>query len=342
MRVGILTGGGDCPGMNAAIRAVVRQGERTYGDEVVGFRDGWRGVMENRAVALDVLACRGSLPRGGTILGTSRTNPYSAQAAPARVKQTLARRGVDALIVVGGRATLAIAHRLSGEAVAIVGVPKAIDNDLGATEVSIGFHSAVQTATDAIDRLHTTAESHDRVLVCEVRGRHAGWIATYAGIAAGAAEIVVPDEPFEIERLCDRLARRRAAGRFAAIVVVAEGATPRTDGPVPDDQAHRNASARIGGIGQVVAEQIEQRTGLETRVTVIGHLQRGGSPIAFDRVLATRFGIAAIDAVHDHAFGQLVALRGDRVVRAPLSSVASPPRAVDARLLHDVAGIFVR
>ncbi|MEO7836825.1 MAG: ATP-dependent 6-phosphofructokinase [Acidimicrobiales bacterium] len=340
MRIGILTGGGDCPGLNAAIRAAVRQGERTYGDELIGFCDGWRGLMEDRAIALDVAACRGSLPRGGTILGTSPTDPYSHDLGAAQVRQTLERRRVHALVVIGGRATLAIANRLGGEGVDIVGIPKAIDNDLGATEVSIGFHSAVQTATDAIDRLHTTAESHDRVLVCEVRGRHAGWIATYAGIAGGAAEIVVPEEPFDVEQICERLRRRRAAGHFASIVVIAEGANPRVVDPGPDNEKPKTVAGR-GGIGQVLADQIEQRTRLETRVTVIGHLQRGGSPIAFDRVLATRFGIAAMDAVHDHAFGQMVVLRNDRVVRAPLSTVTGPPRAVDTGLLQDVGRVFV-
>ena len=341
MRVGVLTGGGDCPGLNAAIRAVVRQGYRTYGDTLVGFCDGWQGALDDRTLALDVTSCRGILPRGGTILGTSRTDPYSVPEGPAKVRRTLAQRRIDALIVIGGRATLAVALRLSGEGAAIVGVPKAIDNDLGATEVSIGFHSAVQTATDAIDRLHTTAESHDRVLVCEVRGRHAGWIATYAGIAGGAAEIVVPEEPFEIERICEHLRRRRGSGHFASIVVIAEGARPRDAEPPAHAEAHTRASVRLGGVGQLLAEQIEQRTGLETRVTVIGHLLRGGSPIAFDRVLATRLGIAAIDAVHDRGFGKMVALRGDRIVLEPLSSVADPPRAVDAGLRRGVAGIFV-
>lgn len=341
MRVGVLTGGGDCPGLNAAIRAVVRQGDRTYGDTLVGFCDGWQGALDDRVLALDITSCRGILPRGGTILGTSRTDPYSVPEGPTKVRRTLAQRRIDALIVIGGRATLAVALRLSGEGVAVVGVPKAIDNDLGATEVSIGFHSAVQTATDAIDRLHTTAESHDRVLVCEVRGRHAGWIATYAGIAGGAAEIVVPEEPFEIEPICEHLRRRRATGHFASIVVVAEGARPLDAEPPPHAEVHPKASVRLGGVGQLVADQIEARTGLETRVTVIAHLLRGGSPIAFDRVLATRLGIAAIDAVHDRRFGQMVALRGDSIVLEPLSSVADPPREVDAGLRHGVAGILV-
>ncbi|MGH9153863.1 MAG: ATP-dependent 6-phosphofructokinase [Acidimicrobiales bacterium] len=338
MRIGILTGGGDCPGLNAAIRASVRQGERAYGDELIGFCDGWRGLLENRATALDVAACRGILPRGGTILGTSRTDPFSHQLGAAQVRQTLSRRRIHALIVIGGRATLTVAYRMSSEGVDVVGIPKAIDNDLGATEVSIGFHSAVQTATDAIDRLHTTAESHDRVLVCEVRGRHAGWIATYAGIAGGAAEIVVPEEPLDVEGICERLQRRRTAGHFASIVVVAEGA-PRVVDPRPDD--HGAVAARPAGIGQILAERIEQHTGLETRVTVIGHPQRGGSPVAFDRVLATRFGIAAIDAVHDRAFGNMVALQGGVVVHVPLSTVDAPPRVVDSALLSSVGRVFV-
>src|SRR5438309_9192723 len=227
MRVGLLTGGGDCPGLNAVIRAVVRKGERHFGDELVGFRDGWRGVIEGSTMPLDVERCRGILPRGGTILGTSRTNPYKIEGGVDRVLATLKDRAVDALVAIGGEDTLGVAHKLSAEGVSIVGVPKTIDNDLSATEVTFGFDTAVQIATDAIDRLHTTAESHDRVIVCEVMGRHAGWIATHAGIAGGAAEILVPEEPFDIDVVCDALRRRHEKGRFASIVVVAEGAQPK-------------------------------------------------------------------------------------------------------------------
>src|SRR5215210_3526368 len=260
MRVGLLTGGGDCPGLNAVIRAVVRKGERHYGDQLLGFRDGWKGVIEGLTMPLDVERCRGILPRGGTILGSSRTNPYKVDGGADRVKDTLETFGVDALVAIGGEDTLGVAHKLSGDGVSVVGVPKTIDNDLSATEVTFGFHTAVQVATDAIDRLHTTAESHDRVLVCEVMGRHAGWIATYAAIAGGAAEVLVPEEEFDIEEVCGFLKRRHESGRYASIVVVAEGAKPRRAGGAPEDRAGGLAlqsgetdafgHVRLGGIGQ--------------------------------------------------------------------------------------------
>src|SRR5438874_8911413 len=227
MRVGVLTGGGDCPGLNAVIRAVVRKGEHHYADTMIGFRDGWRGPVQNLTMPLSVEVCRGILPRGGTILGSSRTNPYKVDGGVEQLKQTLADLDVDALVVIGGEDTLGVAHKLAGEGVSIVGVPKTIDNDLSGTEVTFGFHTAVQIATEAIDRLHTTAESHDRAIVCEVMGRHAGWIATYAGIAGGAAEVLVPEEPFDVEEVCEQLRRRHEKGRYASIVVVAEGATPK-------------------------------------------------------------------------------------------------------------------
>jgi 6-phosphofructokinase 1 len=341
MRVGVLTGGGDCPGLNAVIRAVVRGGEVGYGDEFVGFLDGWRGVMEDRTMPLDVERCRGILPRGGTILGTSRTNPYRTDGGAAKVLDTLRREGIDALVVIGGEDTLGVANRLTGEGAAVVGVPKTIDNDLAATEVTFGFHTAVQIATEAIDRLHTTAESHDRVIVCEVMGRHAGWIATYAGIAGGAAEILVPEEPFDIDEVCRNLKARHAKGRFASIVVVAEGAMP-TEGTmhVVSREVDQFGHVRLGGICNLLATEIEARTGFETRVTMLGHVQRGGTPTAFDRVLATRFGIAAIDAVHDGAFGHMVALQADQIVRVPLSDALATLKTVDRHLLHHVAEVF--
>jgi 6-phosphofructokinase 1 len=342
MRVGLLTGGGDCPGLNAVIRAVVRKGEVHHGDEFVGFRDGWLGVVENRTEVLDVERCRGILPRGGTILGTSRTNPYRIEGGTLRALKTLRSQRVDALVAIGGEDTLGVANRLaSEEGVAIVGVPKTIDNDLSATEVTFGFHTAVQIATDAIDRLHTTAESHDRVIVCEVMGRHAGWIATYSGIAGGAAEVLVPEEPFDIGEVCRNLKARHAKGRYASIVVVAEGAVP-VEGTmsVVSRETDQFGHVRLGGIANHLAEEIERRTGFETRVTILGHVQRGGTPTAFDRVLATRFGIAAIDAVHDRAFGQMVALRADRIVRVPLADALSELKTVDPDLLHGVAEQF--
>ena len=341
MRVGVLTGGGDCPGLNAVIRAVVRKGEVHHGDEFVGFLDGWRGVVEDRTMVLDIERCRGILPRGGTILGTSRTNPYKIEGGVARALDTLRSQRIDALVAIGGEDTLGVASKLSDEGVAVVGVPKTIDNDLSATEVTFGFHTAVQIASDAIDRLHTTAESHDRVIVCEVMGRHAGWIATYAGIAGGAAEILVPEEPFDIDEVCTKLKNRHAKGRFASIVVVAEGAQP-AEGTLAlaSREVDQFGHPRLGGIANILAEAIEQRTGFETRVTILGHIQRGGTPTAFDRVLATRFGVAAIDAVHDGAFGEMVALQADRIVRVPLSDAVKELKTVDHDLLHDVAEYF--
>jgi phosphofructokinase-like protein len=341
MRVGLLTGGGDCPGLNAVIRAVVRKGETVYRDEMVGFLDGWKGVIENRTVPLDVERCRGILPKGGTILFTSRTNPYKIEGGVERVRATLREQRIDALVAIGGEDTLGVAHKLAGEGVSVVGVPKTIDNDLSATEVTFGFHTAVQIATDAIDRLHTTAESHDRVIVCEVMGRHAGWIATYAGIAGGASEILVPEEPFDIDVVAETLKARHAKGRFASIVVVAEGAVPKEGTmALQSREVDQFGHVRLGGIANLLAEEIEARTGIETRVTILGHIQRGGTPTAFDRVLATRFGIAAIEAVHDGAFDQMVALRADQIVRVPLADAVLELKTVDPELLHDVAEAF--
>jgi phosphofructokinase-like protein len=340
MRVGVLTGGGDCPGLNAVIRAAVRKGERHYGDQLVGFLDGWRGVVENNTMPLDVERCRGILPRGGTILGSSRTNPYKVADGVNRVKSTLAEQGLDALIAIGGEDTLGVAHKLNQEGVPVVGVPKTIDNDLSGTEVTFGFHTAVQIATDAIDRLHTTAESHDRVMVCEVMGRHAGWIATYAGIAGGAAEVLVPEEEFDIQEVCDFLTRRHESGRYASIVVVAEGAKPKESTlTLQSGDTDAFGHVRLGGIGNLLAEEIEKRTGFETRVTILGHIQRGGTPTAFDRVLATRFGVAAIDAVHDGAFGAMVALQAGHIVQGPLEVAVGELKTLDHALL-EVAEVF--
>ncbi|MDQ3107259.1 MAG: 6-phosphofructokinase [Actinomycetota bacterium] len=340
MRIGVLTGGGDCPGLNAVIRAVVRKGEQHYGDEFLGFRDGWRGPIEGLTMPLDVERCRGILPRGGTILGSSRTNPYKVDGAVEQLKATLAGLAVDALVAIGGEDTLGVAHKLAADGVSVVGVPKTIDNDLNATEVTFGFDTAVQVATDAIARLHTTAESHDRVLVCEVMGRHAGWIATHAGIAGGAAEVLVPEVEFDIEKVCNDLKRRHEKGRFASIVVVAEGAKPKEGTMVVSSgEVDAFGHVRLGGIGQLLAEEIERRTGFETRVTVLGHIQRGGTPTAFDRVLATRFGVAAIDAVHDGDFDQMVALQAGQIVRVPLADAVTELKTVDPGLVA-VAELF--
>src|SRR5271154_2477512 len=304
-RIGLLTGGGDCPGLNAVIRAVVRRGLAEDGHSFVGFRHGWAGVLANDAVELTLQSTAGILPRGGTIIGTSRTNPYADGADGTElVRPTRESRGVDALIPIGGEDTLGVALRLHREGVPIVGVPKTIDNDLGATDVTFGFQTAVQIVTDAIDRLHTTAESHNRVMVVEVMGRHAGWIATHAGIAGGADAILVPERPFDIDEVCAHLRRRHERGRDFSIVVVAAGATPRegTLGTTGEPVARASATdafghARLGGIGVVLESEIESRTRFQTRVTILGHVQRGGTPVAFDRVLATRFGVGALRAV---------------------------------------------
>ena len=340
MRIAMLTGGGDCPGLNAVMRAVARKGEAVYGDELLGFRDGWRGILENDTVPLSVEAFRGTLPRGGTILGSSRTNPYKVEGGPARVHEVLEANGVDALVAIGGEDTLGVAARLAEEGVAVVGVPKTIDNDLNATEMTFGFDTAVQICVDAIDRLHTTAESHDRVMVVEVMGRHAGHIATWAGIAGGATIVLVPEVPFDVEEVCDVIRHRHEGGRYASIVVIAEGATPK-EGTLAVASAEVDAfgHARLGGIGDQLAQAIESRTGYETRAIVLGHVQRGGTPTAFDRVLATRFGIAAADAVHDGDFGKMVALRSGSIVRVPLSDATAELKLVDPAIL-DVARTF--
>jgi 6-phosphofructokinase 1 len=331
MRVAMLTGGGDCPGLNAVMRAVVRKGERVYGDEMVGLRDGWRGAVEGDVVPLSVESFRGTLPRGGTILRSSRTNPYKIDGGPEAVKQTLADNGIDALVAIGGEDTLGVAARLASEGVAVVGVPKTIDNDLSATELTFGFDTAVQVCVDAIDRLHTTAESHDRVMVVEVMGRHAGHIATWAAIAGGATMVLIPEQPFDIDEVCRVIQHRHnERGRFASIVVVAEGATPK-------EGTLAIASGEVDAFGH--ARVIEERTGYETRAIVLGHVQRGGTPTAFDRVLATRFGIAAADAVHDGAFGQMVALRAGDIVRVPLVEAIAELKLVDPTV-YDVASVF--
>jgi 6-phosphofructokinase 1 len=337
MRIGVLTGGGDCPGLNAVIRALVRTGEREYGHELIGFRHGWRGPIEDETMPLSVAATRGLLHRGGTILGTSRTNPFRHEGGVDAVLGTLRAHGVDALVVIGGEDTLGVALQLGGHGVNAVGVPKTIDNDIAATDVTFGFHTAVQVATDAIDRLHTTAESHDRVMVVEVMGRHAGWIALYSGLAGGADVILVPEEPFDIDDVCARVRARHDRGTSYSIVVVAEGAAPiagtmALQEPGVDDFGH----VRLGGIGSALASEIEDRTGYETRVTVLGHILRGGSPTAFDRVLATRFGIAAAHAVAARDFGSMVALQGTEIVRVPLGAAVRELKTVPAAMLDTI------
>ncbi len=345
MRIGLLTGGGDCPGLNAVIRATVRSGLARGEHSFLGFRHGWAGVLEDEAVELDLQSTVGILPRGGTILGTSRTNPFAdGMGGLEAIRATLERRGVDALIPIGGEDTLGVALLLHEEGIPIVGVPKTIDNDLGGTDVTFGFNTAVQIVTDAIDRLHTTAESHNRVMVVEVMGRHAGWIATHAGIAGGADAILVPERPFDVEEVCAHLRRRHQRGRSFSIVVVSEGAAPRegTMQTVRDAAAHTPAEredttdafghARLGGIGVTLEQEIEQRTGYETRVTILGHVQRGGTPTAFDRVLATRFGVAAMYAVASGHFGKMVALHGARIAEVDLAQALAAPKLLDPEL----------
>jgi 6-phosphofructokinase 1 len=342
MRIGVLTGGGDCPGLNAVIRAIVRKGEFHYGDEVIGFLDAWDGVLERRALPLTVRSLRGMLPRGGTLLGTRRGSPFDHPDGPQRVTETLAELGVDALVVIGGNGSLTVSCMLHQQiGLRVVGVPKTIDNDIVGTEVTFGFHTAVQIATDAIDRLHTTAESHDRVMLVEVMGREAGWIATYAGIAGGATHILIPEVPFDLDEVCATLRRRHERGRYASIVVVAEGAVPAPGTlELPAVDRDEFGHLRLGGIASRIAGEVAARTGFDTRVVQLGHVQRGGTPTAYDRVLATRYGLAAIDAVHDGAWGEMVALYDDRIGRARLTEAVGRTRTVDLTMYRDVAGVF--
>ncbi len=341
MRVGVLTGGGDCPGLNAVIRAIVRKAEREYGDTVVGFLDGWRGLLESEFIELDVERMRGTLPRGGTVLGTSRISPRMYEDGVDRVRSTMEATGTDALIVIGGEGTLSAGVAINEAGAAkVVGVPKTIDNDIGLTELTFGFDTAVGVATAAIDRLHTTAESHDRVMVVEVMGRHVGHIATWAGIAGGATLTLVPEDPFDIDTVAAAITRRHERGRWASIVVVAEGARPKEGTlEIPEPEIDQYGHARLGGIGQVVAAEIEARTGFDTRVTVLGHVQRGGTPSALDRVLCSWYGIAAIDAVHEGDWGSMVAFRGGEMARVRLADAVATLKPVSPAL-YDVARAF--
>ena len=335
-RIGILTGGGDCPGLNAVIRAVTRRSlDRDY--EVVGVLHGWRGMVEGAFRPLDAQAISGILPRGGTILRTSRTNPYKVEGALDRVRHHLA--SFDGLVAIGGEDTLGVAARLHREEGApVVGVPKTIDNDLSATDYTFGFDTAVSIVTEAIDRLHTTAESHDRVMVVEVMGRHAGWIAVHSGIAGGADAILIPELPVGIEQCCDLIQQRHGRGKDFSIIVVAEGYVPPGD-DLPAAEVDQFGHPRLGGIGERVAKEIEKRTGYETRVSALGHVQRGGSPTAFDRVLATRFGCFAADLVHEGRFGQMASLRGVDIVGVPLESAVTELKTVPQEL-YDLAATF--
>ncbi|MCY3888667.1 MAG: ATP-dependent 6-phosphofructokinase [bacterium] len=341
MRVGLLTGGGDCPGLNAVIRAIVRKAERHYGDSVIGFLDGWRGVLEGEFIEVDVEYMRGTLPRGGTVLGTSRMSPRMYDDGIERVRATMESTGTEALIVIGGEGTLSAGVGVyEAGAAKVVGVPKTIDNDIGLTELTFGFDTAVEIATGAIDRLHTTAESHDRVMVVEVMGRNVGHIATWAGIAGGATLTLIPEEPFDIDSVAEAITRRHQRGRWASIVVIAEGARPKEGTlKLPEPEIDEFGHVRLGGIGQLVAAEIEARTGFDTRVTVLGHIQRGGTPSAFDRVLCSWYGIAAIDAVHDSDWGSMVAFQNGEMARVRLADAVAELKPVSPAL-YEVARAF--
>lgn len=340
MKVAILSGGGDAPGINAVIRAVARKGIQDYRYEMVGVKDGWHGLLENELVALDVNAASGILPKGGSILGTSRTNPFKSKKEPDKILANAKKAGIGAVVAIGGDDTLSVALKMSELGLKCVGVPKTIDNDLCGTDYTFGFMTAVAVATEALDRLHTTAETHHRVMILEVMGRYTGWIAIAAGIAGGADTILIPEKPFDIKEVCSYIKRRQKRGRNFSIIVVAEGAKPRGgketiySGSV-DEFGH----VRLGGVGYFLGKEIEKRLNIETRVVVLGHLQRGGSPTPFDRILATRFGIAAVDLVHAKKFGHMVALKGNNITSVPLKDVIGKRKKVDLKL-YDIAKVF--
>ena len=333
MRIAMLTGGGDCPGLNAVIRTIVRKAETQMGAEIIGFYDSWDGVIEQRYALLKTNDVRGIAPRGGTILGTRRGGPFDKKSGVADVQRAVADLQLDALVVIGGNGSLTVASRLFEEhGLPTIGVPKTIDNDVVGTDSTFGFQTAVQIATDAIDRLHTTAESHDRILVVEVMGRDAGWIALHAGIAGGATAIVVPEDPFDIETLTEIVRRRHDNGRYASVVVVAEGATPRDKSQV---------DVYKGNVSAVIAQELQARTGYEARLVQLGHLQRGGTPTSYDRVLATRFGLAAVDACVNQEYGQMVVLRCGEIARASMKVTSGQTRTINLDLYRDIVTSFV-
>jgi ATP-dependent phosphofructokinase / diphosphate-dependent phosphofructokinase len=343
MRIGILTGGGDCPGLNAVIRAVVQRAVKTYDWDVCGIRHGWRGLLVDEIDPLDLSKVSGILPRGGTILGTSRTNPFQEADGPERIRAALQANGIDALVAIGGEDTLGTASKLARDGLSVVGVPKTIDNDVNGTDLTFGFDTALSIATEAIDRLHTTAESHDRVMVVEVMGRHAGWIALESGIAGGADLILIPEFPVTFSEVTEVVRRRHDRGKSFSIIVVAEGAHLAEDGGqalhVASEKKDAFGHVRLGGIGATLAERLEEQTGFETRYTILGHIQRGGSPTAFDRVLGSRFGIAAVDLVARKGFGRMVALRGTQIVDVPLAEAVGSLKTVGPEL-YELARVF--
>lgn len=340
MRVGVLTGGGDCPGLNAVVRGVVRRGVQEYGYDFVGFRDGWKGPLEGLTMELGIPQVRGILPRGGTILGSSRTNPAKIDGGIERIEENLKALGIDALVAIGGEDTLGFATTLTEHGLQVVGVPKTIDNDLSATDYTFGFDTAVQIATEAIDRLHTTAESHHRILICEVMGRHAGWIALHSGMAGGANAILIPEVEFDMDEVIGWVESRFRAS-YAPIIVVAEGALPKGGQLVTKDATlDAFGHVKLSGIGDWLAQQVEERTGHEARTTVLGHIQRGGTPTSFDRVLATRFGLNAITAVKDGAWGTMVALQGTDIVRVPLEAATGTLKTVPLSRYEEAKSFF--
>lgn len=339
-RIGILTGGGDCPGLNPVIRAVVRKA-LLEGYEIIGIKNGWKGLVENDTMRLDIDAVSGILPKGGTILGTSRTNPYKKEGDLQKVKDNFKKIGLDALVAVGGEDTLGVASKLVKDGLPnIVGVPKTIDNDLSATDYTFGFDTALNVAMECVDRLHTTAESHHRIMVAEVMGRHAGWIALEAGIAGGADVILIPELPIDLDEVCNIIKKRHERGKTFSIVVVSEGAQFK-DGSMVTQEKKLDAfgHVRLGGIGEELAAQIEKRTGYETRVSVLGHIQRGGSPTAFDRVLGTRLGVKAVELIKNKRFGKMVALAGIKIIDVPLEEAVKALKTVDMEL-YDIAKVF--
>ncbi len=340
MKVGVLSGGGDAPGINAVIRAIVRKGIQCYGYEIVGIKDGWYGLLENTFMPLDLKSASGILPRGGSILGTSRTNPFKHEKGPERILKNAKKVGIEAVVVIGGDDTLGIAYKMGELGLKYVGVPKTIDNDLSGTDYTFGFMTAVSIATEALDRIHTTAETHHRVMILEVMGRYSGWIALEAGLAGGADIILIPEKPFDINEICEYIKRRQEKGRNFSIIVVAEGAKPKGGAEIVySESVDEFGHIRLGGIGYYLGKEIEKRMSIETRVVVLGHLQRGGSPTAFDRILATRFGIAAIDLVHKGKFGNMVALKENKIVSVSLKEVIGKRKTVDLEL-YDIASVF--
>jgi 6-phosphofructokinase 1 len=340
MKVGVLSGGGDAPGINAVIRAVVKKGIQNYGYEIVGIKDGWAGLIEGEYLSLDLKAASGILPRGGSILGTSRTNPFKRENGPENIVKNARKSGIGALVVIGGDDTLSVAQKMGELGLKSVGVPKTIDNDLAGTDYTFGFMTAVGVATEALDRLHTTAETHHRVIILEVMGRGTGWIALEAGLAGGADVILIPEKPFDIDEVCECIRQRQRRGRNFSLIVVAEGAKPKGGVEIVySESVDEFGHIRLGGVGYYLGKEIEKCLNIETRVVVLGHLQRGGSPTAFDRILATRFGIAAIDLVHEGKFDRMVAIKGNEIVSVPFKEVVGKRKPVDLKL-YDIASLF--